>query len=102
MKYANDVIVIEEFTIYPTGAVFLDQQLVFKTQALADQYLQQNWFDRYGELNIKKHKDDDTGRYKFAYYYVEVSELGLADGSDISRRCFTANWCPLIKTKSDL
>lgn len=102
MIYREDCIVIREFTIYPTGAIFDDAELVFKTEELANEYLQRYWYDRYGELNIKRHKDDGTGKLRFPYNYVEVSELGLADGSDVSRRCFTANWCTMIKSKKDM
>lgn len=102
MIWRQDIIVIQEFVIYPTGTVFFDQMLTFKNEKLANAYLQEYWYDRYGEENIKKHSSNDEGIVHETYYYVEVAELGLRDGSDISKRCFSATWCPTIKTLSDL
>ena len=103
MIVREDCIVINEFVIYPTGAVYIDQTLVFSNETLANQYLQEYWYDRYGEQNIKVcHSNSDDSIVKTRYNYVEVSELGMRDGSDISRRCFEALWCTTIKKKSDL
>lgn len=102
MIVRDDCIVINEFVIYPNGSVFLDNTLVFKNEALANAYLQEAWYDRYGELNVKKCQSYDGRVVKSGYYYVEVSELGLSDGSDVSRRCFEALVCTMVKTKSDL
>lgn len=102
LPYRDDVIVVHEFAIYPSGAVYNDNLLVFATKAAAEVYIKSEWYDRYGEENIKVcHSNSDSSIVKTRYNYVEVSELGLRDGSDISRRCFTATWCSFIK-KSDV
>lgn len=100
LPYRNDCIVIQEFTIYASGAVFFDQILVFKNEEAADKYLNEMWYDRYGERNIKENRDNG-GIVHERYYYVEIHEMGLQNNNDLSRRCFTANYCPIIK-KSDL
>ena len=102
LPYRDDCIVINEFVIYPTGAIYLDNTLVFKTEEAATVYIQREWYDRYGEENVKVcHRENSNSPIKTRYNYVEVSELGLGDRSDISRRCFTAQWCSVYK-KSEL
>lgn len=104
MVWRDDVIVIQEFTIYATGAIFPDGTIVVNSEKLADAYLRENWYDRYGEKNIKYSGDEkeDFRQLKEKYYYVEIHEMGFRDNSDLSRRCFTARWTTLYKNKKEL
>ena len=102
MILRDDCIVIEEFTIYPSGRVFSDGIFIFANEKLANIYLQENWYDRYGEENIKINRDYDNSIVAGAYHYVEIHELGYRGNNDLSQRCFRARWNTIIKSERDL
>ena len=103
MIIRQDCIVLQQFTVYANGSIFDDGTMVFANEKLADAYLQEYWYNRYGEDRIRKYNGDGTiGNIHTSFYYVEVSELGLRDGSDVSCRCFDATWQTLIKSERDM